>query len=1129
MNVLIISVYPPDPAPEANHALHMSEQLARLGHTVHVLCKKGSIAAPQPGIVVHPDITDWSWPDLPTIVACLRKYRPDVVLLVYIGWVYRHHPMITFIPTICKAMRPQIPCVTQFEIVDIGGPTPSLSTRALRKAMTLWAGTKELNWTLGTLLRDSTHTIVLSSPHRDRLSAHNADVTEKTVISPPPPLIRVSQDPPHLVRQRIRTRIGAAADDFVLIYWGYIYPGKGIETLLQAFRSVSRRDKTVRLVLVGGKLEILDRRQECADYFDMLHRLTDELGLADRVTWTGHFNWDDDAGSQYLHGGDVCVLPFDYGVTLNNSSLAAASTHGLPVISTELAKGRDEALDHGRHIYLCPPRDPDLLAEAIQLIRNNTPLRERLRSGAQDLARQWYTWDTTAQRLASVLLSAVSSTGKAAPSPAHRLAAPTHKSTAIDHSPSNESGNDRPEPPPVLDTRRPSSHETTVTPLISIVVAVHNVDRYLSQCLDALVNQTLRNIEIIVVNDASTDRSAKIIQDYQSVYPTLNVITCSSNKGLASVRNIGLRAARGHYVAFADGDDWVDVRMCEVLYRRARTDGAEVVIADTTVFYEDTKRFGLFFDQTIRQSLDARLRKAPFGLTSEPRTLLLEPVAWTKLYDREFLRKHAIEFEDGMNSYEDICFHFSVLLKAKRISLIDDRLFFYRQNRPGQISGRRSRKTFEIFDVFTRIHENLTAWNAPPNIWAILAKIQVRQFNWLLKDRVDAHHKREFLARVAQQFETIPNAGLHTFIQHATPYELATALCMRRNWLAAYEHISVNCWAWLSVLSLWQREKLPSVIKKLLHLCREKLRGRIATLVRPVLNTIFRGHAVDHTHTHPVQAAGDRSHNDPNGSGAPLVEVARIDDHVLFLSRYANSGLGDAIWRIRNDYYLLQSAVFRTGDTAIDIGAHVGATSIYLAKKFPFITIYALEPNPQSFACLQRNIELNGVTNIIAINKALSADGTKRTLYTNTADNSWATIDAKSASACYLLSTAEVETITLEQVFQHYRIGHCRLLKITAPGAVQESLNSFTRTGQIDLLCGEVDFGECNRVQLETACWKIARHHFWRTISHHGHNTKHHWIHEIPSWIEQAQLKSAPCPDRAMLEPTVAPSETTRT
>jgi glycosyltransferase EpsH len=141
-----------------------------------------------------------------------------------------------------------------------------------------------------------------------------------------------------------------------------------------------------------------------------------------------------------------------------------------------------------------------------------------------------------------------------------------------------------------------------------VIVAVYNVEKYLSQCLDALVNQTLRNIEIIVVNDASSDQSAEIINDYKLSYPSLKVIICASNKGLASVRNIGLRAATGQYIAFADGDDWVDVRMCEVLYRHAREDRAEVVIADATVFYEDTKKFNQFFDQHIRQTLDARFR-----------------------------------------------------------------------------------------------------------------------------------------------------------------------------------------------------------------------------------------------------------------------------------------------------------------------------------------------------------------------------------------------------------------------------------------------------------------------------------------------------------------------------------------
>ena len=153
--------------------------------------------------------------------------------------------------------------------------------------------------------------------------------------------------------------------------------------------------------------------------------------------------------------------------------------------------------------------------------------------------------------------------------------------------------------------------------------------------------------------------------------------------------------------------------MCEVLYQRASEDNADVVIADATVFYEDTKIFCQFFDQHIRQALDPRLSTMPFELRSEPRVLLLEPVAWTKLYKRSFLQEHALHFEDGMNSYEDICFHFSVLMKARRISLLDEALFFYRQNRPGQISARTSRKIFEVFAVFQKIHENLVAWDAP--------------------------------------------------------------------------------------------------------------------------------------------------------------------------------------------------------------------------------------------------------------------------------------------------------------------------------------------------------------------------------------------------------------------------------
>jgi polysaccharide biosynthesis protein PslF len=1120
MKVLIISAFPPEPAPEANHALHFSEQLAKAGHAVHVLCKKGSIAATQQNMIVHPIIENWSWSDLPRLVKYLKGCRPDVVLLLYIGWVYNHQPMITFLPTICKTILPGIPCVTQFEIVDTEFPRRSLRARALRKVMALWAGEMNVHWLFGTLLRDSARTIVLSSPHRDRLVKHYPEVAEKSVILPPSPLIRFCPDQPATVRRQVRDVIGATERDFVLIYWGYIYPGKGVETLLQAFRILCRRNENIRLILVGGSLEIPNH--SCSDYFQMVQRLPEKLGIADKVTWTGSFNWDSDEGSRYLYAGDACVLPFDYGVTLNNSSLAAASTHGVPVISTELAVGRDEALAHGRNIYLCQPRNPEMLAEAIQLLNENAGLRERLRLGVLALARDWYRWETTTERLIGILESAIAgSKGPGREQSQSYVATNETKSRKKRISPEMDPHDYDDVLPGVQENNLrlsslvlPGEHtpNNVNAPLISVIVAVYNVEKYLGQCLDSLVNQTLTNIEIIVVNDASTDNSAEIINSYKSSYLNLRVINCEFNKGLASVRNIGLRAANGRYIAFADGDDWVDIRMCEVLYQRASDDNADVLIADATVFFEDSKSFRPLFDQHIRQALDPRLRTMPFELRSEPRVLLLEPVAWTKLYKRSFLQKHALQFEEGMNSYEDICFHFSVLVKATRISLLDDVLFYYRQNRPGQISGRISRKIFEVFAVFQKIHENLAAWGAPTDIWAMLVKVQLRQFDWLMTDRVQASHKREFFALVVKQFGMIPEAAFRTFTPRPNSDELPKLFCMRRNWLFAYEQVARQRWPLFPWLDVLLRERWHGVLKRGGRHGWEMPRRRVISLVRSLVNKSFQLEGIENT----FRTFKDRLNQLTSmqefaiKSREPLVEACRVNNHILFLSRPVHSGIEDAIRRMQSDYYLTQTAVFREGDTVIDVGAHLGVVSIYLAKKFPFLKVYAIEPNPLSYACLKRNIELNGVTNITALHKALSEDGQARMLYTDARESGWATIDARMASSKRVLQTVQVETVTLEQLFQEYQISHCRLLKITALGAIHGSLTGFRRSACVDLLCGEVDLGDCSRVQLEMASWRIARQHFWRTIVRQANGTVHSWLQQIPTGIEQPQDRIEP-------------------
>src|SRR5262249_16345837 len=147
-------------------------------------------------------------------------------------------------------------------------------------------------------------------------------------------------------------------------YFGYVYPGKGIEDLLEAMRLAIAAHDPVRLVVVGGTNEVILREAGRPDYLDELKRMAAKKGMTDQVTWTGYYPSDTDRPSLYLRAADACVLPFCAGVYLNNSSFSAAAAHSLPVITTRGAVV-EPAFQHNRNVMLCPPQDPQALAEAI--------------------------------------------------------------------------------------------------------------------------------------------------------------------------------------------------------------------------------------------------------------------------------------------------------------------------------------------------------------------------------------------------------------------------------------------------------------------------------------------------------------------------------------------------------------------------------------------------------------------------------------------------------------------------------------------------------------------------------------------------------------------------------------------
>ena len=409
MRVLLISAaFPPMSIPEAEHAVYLCDHLSRHDVELSVLTTSGARSF-SGSVRVYPIMQNWGWRELPRFARFLTQNQPDAILLLYLGRMYFSHPMITFGPSIAHSRLPGVRFVTQFENVYGASPNEwSAPSRAVRRLVKTWAGAADVDDEFGTLLRDSDHIVALSDSFVTRLRKSYAVVGSKTSIIPPPPLIHLAPEDGGAARRRGRQRLGATDADFLIVFFGYSYPGKGLETLLQAFHIVRGVTSNVRLAVVGGVLgkEYLDG----PSYARRARDLATNLAIDDHVTWTGAYASGSDEASEYLWAADLCVLPLDLGVFMNSSSLAAAVTHGQPVVATRGSSVDPQMIDR-QNVYLCPPQSPEALANAVLDVIQDGTLRERLRVGARQLARDWFGWDAAIARTIDVLFSTTRSTG----------------------------------------------------------------------------------------------------------------------------------------------------------------------------------------------------------------------------------------------------------------------------------------------------------------------------------------------------------------------------------------------------------------------------------------------------------------------------------------------------------------------------------------------------------------------------------------------------------------------------------------------------------------------------------------------------------------------------------------------
>ncbi len=207
-------------------------------------------------------------------------------------------------------------------------------------------------------------------------------------------------------------------------------------------------------------------------------------------------------------------------------------------------------------------------------------------------------------------------------------------------------------------------------PKLSILVPIFNVEKYLDECLNSLAKQTLKDVEVICINDGSTDGSSNILQRYAKKYTNFTVIN-KKNSGYGDSMNQGLKKATGEYIGIVESDDFIEPNAFEELYKLAIKTSADIVKAN--YFYHSEA------GDEIHEVVKNQKLNTPLSISDNPSILLEEPSIWSAIYRRDFLNKNKIRFRTTPGaSYQDTGFHFKSFCAAKRIVYTKKAYLHYR-------------------------------------------------------------------------------------------------------------------------------------------------------------------------------------------------------------------------------------------------------------------------------------------------------------------------------------------------------------------------------------------------------------------------------------------------------------------
>lgn len=239
---------------------------------------------------------------------------------------------------------------------------------------------------------------------------------------------------------------------------------------------------------------------------------------------------------------------------------------------------------------------------------------------------------------------------------------------------------------------------------ISVVLPVYNVENYLRQCLDTLMAQTLKEFEVICVDDGSTDQSLNILHEYANKDSRFKIYK-QENKGAGAVRNFALGLARGEYIIFLDSDDYFDVNMLKESYQKIVVTNSDICIFKSKQYDQST---GKISDCTFSVRSNQLPKKNPFSLNdmeNNPFTSIMG-WAWDKLYKKSFILNNGLKFQEQRTT-NDMYFVFASLLRAGKITILEKPLYFQRRNVPTSLSATRALSWECFYSALLKVQNEL--------------------------------------------------------------------------------------------------------------------------------------------------------------------------------------------------------------------------------------------------------------------------------------------------------------------------------------------------------------------------------------------------------------------------------------